>query len=104
VELDNPDVIMIQETMGKGDPLVLELKKMFGGWDFYGLDSDGFSGGIITRFNKNITLVNYFVVCSSLCTVVHNKSLGHSLTLLNVYGPYEGRKWFWDNLFSLNCF
>jgi hypothetical protein len=74
VELDNPDLIVIEETMGKGDPLVFELKKMFGRWGFYGLDSDGFYIGIITGFNKNLTLVKCFVVCRDLCIVVHSKS------------------------------
>jgi hypothetical protein len=68
------------------------------------LDLDGFSSGIITWFHKNLTFVNYFVVCLGPCIVVHNKSLCYSLTFLNVYVPYEGRKWFSDILFSLSCF
>jgi hypothetical protein len=31
MELDNPDIVLIQETMGKGDQLIFELKKSLGG-------------------------------------------------------------------------
>lgn len=31
------------------------------------------------------------------------KILGHTSTILNVYGPYEGKQEFWDRLLSLQC-
>jgi hypothetical protein len=63
--------------MGKGDPLVLKLNKVFGDSDFYGLDLDGFLGGIITRFNKNITIFNSFSICLGIYIVVHSHILGY---------------------------
>ena len=77
--------------MGRDDPLISNLKKM-GGWDFFALDVFGFSSGVITRFNDSLTLFYCFYVCSRLYTVIHSKSLDNtfSLTLLNLYEPYEG--------------
>jgi hypothetical protein len=48
LELDKPDIVPIQETMGKGDQLTFELKKSLRGCDFLALDSKGFSRGLIT--------------------------------------------------------
>jgi hypothetical protein len=96
VEVNKPEVIFIQETMGKGDTIVRDMKKSFVGWEFLALDAKGFSGGLITGWSQNISLINSFVVCSGLCIEVFSKSLGMELTLLNVYGPYEGKQTFLD--------
>jgi hypothetical protein len=74
-----------------------------GGWDFLALDSKGFSGGLITGWNQNVSLINPFYVHLGLCKEVLNKSLGMTLTLLNVYGHYEGKQTYWQNLFASKC-
>jgi hypothetical protein len=79
-----------ESPMGNGDQFIFELKKSFWGWDFLALNSEGFSGGLITGWNHNVSLINSFSVHLGHCTVVYSKSLSLNLTLLNVYGPQEG--------------
>jgi hypothetical protein len=38
-----PDIVSMQETMGPYAPIISDLRKMFMGWDFVGLESMGFS-------------------------------------------------------------
>lgn len=66
IELDHPDVILIQETMGPYEVFIFESRKLFAGWEFYGLDVTSFSRGVITSFNLNVSLINVFIVCSGL--------------------------------------
>jgi hypothetical protein len=80
------------------------LKKSLGGCDFLSLDAEGFSVGLIIGWNHNVSLINYFSIHLGLCTEVYNKFLDLIPTLLNLYGPYEGKQIYWDNCFSFECF
>jgi len=68
------------------------------GWEFLALDSKGLFGGIITGFNSNAMFSNEFSIKFGLFTEVFCKILGFYLSILNVYGPYEGRPNFWDRI------
>jgi hypothetical protein len=78
--------------MGKGDSLVRDLKKLFVEWDFISFDAEGFSWGFNYMLVPKMTLINYFVIYSRLCTKVFYKSIDMTITLLNVYGPYKGKE------------
>ena len=60
VDLNQHDFLLIQETMEKGDPLVIKLRKFLGNWDFLVADSHGLYGGLITGWNHNLSLMNSF--------------------------------------------
>ena len=60
--------------------------------------------GFITCWNHNVSLINYFSVHLCLSTKIYNKILGLSLTLLNVYRPYEGKQTYQEDLFYFECF
>jgi hypothetical protein len=47
IETDWLDIMLIQETMGPSETIIVDLVKLFPGWVFHGLDSDGLSRGII---------------------------------------------------------
>jgi len=86
--------------MGKGDTIVKDMKKSFMGCKFLALNINGFSGGLINGWTQNISLINSFVVCSSLSIYVFSKSIRMELSFLNEYGPYEGKQFFWSDLLS----
>ena len=46
----NPDILMLQETLGKGEEIIAFLSKLLPGWLFRAIDADGRSGGLVTRF------------------------------------------------------
>jgi hypothetical protein len=77
--------------------LIPDLKKLLKDWDFLALDSEGLSRGIIMRWNNNVVLTNSFSISLGLFTMFFNKSLGYSLSILNVYVLYEGRWLFWNS-------
>ena len=62
--------------MVKGDKMPVDMKNMFLSWDFCVLDSNVLSRGLITSWDQNLSLLNSFVVMSSLCIEVFYKSLG----------------------------
>jgi hypothetical protein len=46
INLERLEIILLQETMGMGEPLIFYLKNLLGGWDFIALDVEGLSGGV----------------------------------------------------------
>ena len=94
VELNNHDAMLMQETMGRYHFIVSYLRKWLAGWDFFALDSKGFLRYLISSLNRNIFLMKSLNLHSGLGTHFFIKELGMSLIILNVYGPYEGKKHF----------
>jgi len=60
INLDQPDVVFIQETMGLCEPIIVELKILLSGWDFMALDSVGMSSGLITSISLTCKITNCF--------------------------------------------
>jgi hypothetical protein len=85
--------------MGPSGTIIRDLEKLFPGWVFHGLESDGLLGGLITRISSSCTLINCFSIVSSLCREVYSKELDRSFFVLNLYGPYEGKEACWSRLF-----
>ena len=50
VRSQNLDIILLQETLGKGDEVINSISKLLPDWVFHALDSVGRSGGVITGF------------------------------------------------------
>lgn len=89
LEMGKPNMPFIHETMGKGDYIVYELKKLYVAWGFLALDSNRLSRGLVTIWNQRWTLINSYSILSNICTKSINKSKGFLITILKVYGPYE---------------
>jgi exonuclease III len=98
---ESPDILLLQETMSRGGALVDVLKKTFQGWEFAYVESFSMFGGPITGWNSSLALLNYFPICSKLYTKFTSKGIGLSLTVMNMYGLYDGKQQFWDRFFSL---
>ena len=90
IDIDKFDILLLQETMERGDTLVDELRNSLMGWDFLDMEYNGAFGGIIYGWTQIFELINYYVTFSSVFMVLFNKNLGYSLTLMNMYKPYEG--------------
>jgi hypothetical protein len=76
--------------MGPCVPKIAHLKKLFMGWEFYSLESEGFSKGNITFFQQALHFQFYFSVFLGLYTEVHSKEMENTLSMVNLYSPYEG--------------
>lgn len=45
IRQNNPDILMLQETLGKGEKIIDLLSKLLLGWVFQALDANGHFGG-----------------------------------------------------------
>ena len=51
VRSQNLDIVLLQETLGKGDDVICSISKLLPNWVFYALDAVGRSRGMVTGFN-----------------------------------------------------
>jgi exonuclease III len=59
LELSQPDVVLLQETLGEEAVVVQILEKTQKGWSFFGSSASGCSGGLVMGWNqKTIKLEN----------------------------------------------
>jgi hypothetical protein len=47
VDVDRPYVVLLQESMGRNESIILDLQKLFSGWGFLVVDVDGHSSGLL---------------------------------------------------------
>jgi exonuclease III len=103
VESTQPDILLLQETLGDSIQVIPLLGKICKGWNFTGLDSRGASGDSIGWHSISIKLINDWGFDSGLGIKVFVEELGSCLTILNVYGPSQDRIPF-GIIFSTNHF
>ena len=99
--LEHPDVLLLQETLGVGEVIQGKLESWFPGWSFVTLDAKGRSGGLAVGWKNNcVRMINSWGAEAVLGVELFCADLGISLTVINVYGPYNNRAQFWDSLFQ----
>jgi len=104
LDLEHPDVLMLQETLGEMEAVKSKLEGMLPGWVFHCLDVRGRSGGIATGWNpRTVKAENVWGMDSVLGCSFLSSDIGEEITLLNIYGPYQDRIPFWEKVFSLEC-
>ena len=104
VEDQHVDVLFIQESMGNGHILVVELENLLKGWTFISLDARGKSGGLLLGWKSRFFhLLNAWGVGSGLCASIFSIELNMEVCLANIYGPYIDREGFWNFLTNLDC-
>ena len=86
--------------MGLNKDLCNFLEISLKGWSFTRLHSNRNFEGIITGWRDNVIVTNSFFVCSGMLIEVFSKGVNKSFKVLNVYGPYEEKRCFWDRIFN----
>jgi NhaP-type Na+/H+ or K+/H+ antiporter len=73
IDLECPDIILMQETMGQCGPIITKLQKMFKGWEFVGFDSFIFFWGgrgvlfrSLRRLSHSIIVLNSTLILTSI--------------------------------------
>ena len=59
----SPDIVLLQETMTSSYPALFAFSKLFPGWEFCALSSNGLSGGILSGWNPK------FLKCKAFHTL-----------------------------------
>lgn len=54
VRSNKPDIILLQETLGKGEEVTGCLVKLLPGWSFHVIDANEHSGGVALGFNVKV--------------------------------------------------
>jgi endonuclease/exonuclease/phosphatase family metal-dependent hydrolase len=94
-----PDILMLQETMGESGVVATLLESLFPQWEFTGLDARGRSGGLEIGWSKSkVKMLNSWGFESGLGVEVCYADMGRIFTILNIYGPYQDRVPYWESL------
>lgn len=92
------DIIMIQETMSSGAKAIDYFSFMLSGWSFYAVDAVGLSRGLLLALNEYFVIYNSFCSMSSIILEGNFHGIGSPLKIVNCYGPYSNRKYFWEEM------
>ena len=105
VELEHPDVMLLQENLGVGEVIKAKLESWFLGWQFVTLDVRGRSGGLAMGWNtRTVKALNIWGLDSVLGMTLQGLEQGAPMDVFNIYGPYLNRIPFWENIFNLDMF
>ena len=105
VELDQPKIILLQETLGEGLEMKTKLESWFGGWCFETLDVRGRSGSLAIGWNPcSVKVLNVWGMESVLGIIIKALDLADTFDVINIYGPYLNRIPFWDTITKHSLF
>eukprot|EP00253_Pinus_taeda_P006943 PITA_06943 len=97
----NPDILLLQETLGKSLDVEMALSSLLPGWHFFTADSIGHLGGLAIGFREGrLKTVNLWGMAHAMGMEFQSPKFSFPLTILNIYGPCQGRVIFWTDLLS----
>eukprot|EP00253_Pinus_taeda_P019452 PITA_19452 len=101
VRSNKPDIIFLQETLGKGEEVTGCLNKILPDWSFHVLDSNGHSGGVALGFNSKVLReISSWGWENVLAVELFSSELCIPFLIINVYGPVVDREKFWSPFFA----
>lgn len=93
VRTNKPDILLIQEMLGKGEEVIGWLIKLFPGWTFHAIDANGHSGGVALGYNaKVLREISSWGSENVLAVELYSNELCIPFHILNVYGPVVDRE------------
>eukprot|EP00253_Pinus_taeda_P030972 PITA_30972 len=77
------------------------LKSLLPGWVFIAMDASGHSGGLAIGFEEGrVKVINHWGMKNVLGMEVLSPDFTFPITLVNIYGPCQGREPFWEELMT----
>ena len=105
VELYQPEIILLQETLGEGLEVKTNLESQFGGWCFETLDVRGHSSYLAIGWNsRSVKVLNVWGMESILGISIKALDMVDTFDVINIYGPYLNRISFWDTIIKYSMF
>ena len=100
LNLQQPDIFLLQETMGEEEKISQLLKDALPLYEFHAFSKRGKWGGLIelTWKTKTIKLLNIWDFNSGIGDDFYHVDLNLFFTMVNIYGPYSERQAYWNNL------
>ena len=97
----NPDLVFLQETLGRGVDLEPVLNSLLPGWTFAALDAEGHSGGLaIGCRDGRLKILSFWGMQNVMGMEVIYPDFDFSFVVVNVYGPCQARVAFWNAFMS----
>lgn len=101
VRYEHPNVLLLQETLGEAEEVESRLESLLPGWQFVTMDVKGRFGGLALGWNsQSVKVTNCWGLESGLGISISVPELEEVFQILNIYGPYQNRVLFWDNLLN----
>lgn len=102
-ESEQPDIILLQETLGPAETIEHCLNSISPRWKFLATDTSGRSGGLAIRINpRTIRLDSSWGGKGFLGANIFSADLGRVFRIVNVYGPCQLREPFWNSLLDMS--
>jgi len=99
VDLNKPDIMLLHETMGEEAVIILCLFSLFRTREFVGSYAKGRSGDLTIRWNpKIVKVLNSWGFASRFGLNIQTEEIGLGVAYLNLYVPYQERRFFWKAL------
>lgn len=99
----NPDIVFLQETLGKSLEVESALGSLLPGWSFLAVDASGHSGGLAIGIKiGRLKTLSTWGLKFFMGMEVMSSDFDFPLTFVNIYGPCQGRVSFWNDLLSKN--
>ena len=90
ITLLDPQIILLQETMGSSDKVKEALESWLPGWVFEAMDTVGRSGGLAIGWVANqIRRENNWGFQSGMGIDVYSRETDRVYSVINIYGPYQ---------------
>eukprot|EP00253_Pinus_taeda_P025838 PITA_25838 len=101
IQNSKADIVFLQETLGKGVEVEAMLKTLVPGWVFSAIDASGHSGGLAIGCKEGrIKVINQWGSKNALGMEVLTPVSPRTFTILNIYGPCQGRESFWLDMMA----
>lgn len=95
----SPNIVLLQETLGKSLDVEMALSSLLPGWQFFAADSVGHSGGLAIGFRVGkLKIVSLWGMTHAMGMEFQCLDFDFPLMILNIYGPCQGRVNFWTDL------
>eukprot|EP00253_Pinus_taeda_P033136 PITA_33136 len=95
------DILLLQETLGIGIEVESALSALLPDWKFTTIDSSGHSGGLAVGYRDGrIKSRNQWGMKLVMGIEIQTPDFDFPLTILNIYGPCQGRMPFWNDLMA----
>jgi hypothetical protein len=94
----SPNIIFLQETLVAADKARLFMNKIRPDWMICVVSVVGTSGGLLASWDPNFFVLDPYLSSGGIFLSGTSLMDNRKITLLNVYGPCQDRKAFWDSV------
>ena len=79
-------------------PIIHAFSKLLPNWELCSISASGLSGGLLTAWNPQKVRCLAFETVVGILVKADFRGMNSQLDILNFYGPYHDREFFWDRV------